>query len=137
MKNIVDLFSDIKIKKNDITGFSENCDNDKKEDLNKIRNKMSQRKIDSKKEDIEKLKDEFMYKDKIEHLTSSIFSSLLESFSDVRHNVRHTYGNCTSDIWHLRDKYPKAKVVGIMFSGGLDSTTLLLRELNIIILFMI
>ena len=91
---------------------------------------MSERKVDSKKEDIEKLKDKFMYKDKIEHLTSFIFSSLLESFSDVRDNVRHTYGNCTSDIWHLRDKYPKAKVVGIMFSGGLDSTTLLLRELN-------
>ena len=31
MNNIVDLFSDIIIKKNDITGFNGNCDNDKKE----------------------------------------------------------------------------------------------------------
>ena len=31
MNNIVDLFSDIKIKKNDITVFNKDCDNDKKE----------------------------------------------------------------------------------------------------------
>lgn len=111
MNNIVDLFSDIKIKKNDITVFSKDRDNVKKED-------------------IEKTKEKFMYKMKIEDLTSSIFSSLLEHFSDVRDNVHHTYGNSVSDIWRLRYKYPKAKVVGIMFSGGLDSTTLLLRELN-------
>lgn len=111
MNNIVDLFSDIKIKKNDITVFSKDRDNVKKED-------------------IEKTKEKFMYKMKIEDLTSSIFSSLLEHFSDVKDNVHHTYGNSVSDIWRLRYKYPKAKVVGIMFSGGLDSTTLLLRELN-------
>lgn len=110
MKNIVDLF-DIKIKKNDITVFNKDCDNDKKED-------------------IKESKENFMYKMKIENLTSSIFSSLLEYFSDVRDKVCHTYGNSVSDIWNLRYKYPKAKVVGIMFSGGLDSTTLLLRELN-------
>ena len=130
MSNIVDLFSDIIIKKNDINGFNGDCDNDKKEVLDKIRNKVSERKVDSKKEDIEKLKNKFMYKKKIEDLTSFIFFELLSSFSDVRDNVRHTYGNSISDIWHLRYKYPKAKVVGIMFSGGLDSTTLLLRELN-------
>lgn len=111
MKNIVDLFSDIKIKKNDITVFNKDCDNDKKEYI-----KVS--------------KENFMYTMKIENLTSSIFSSLLEHFSDVRDNVHHTYGNSVSDIWNLRYKHPKAKVVGIMFSGGLDSTTLLLRELN-------
>jgi hypothetical protein len=131
MDNIVDLFSDIKIKKNDITVFNEECDNDKKERLNKIRNKMSCRKADAKKEDVEKLKEKFLYEDKIEDLTSSIYFSLLESFSGVRHRVRYTrYGNDVSDIWSLRNRYPKAKVVGIMFSGGLDSTTLLLRELN-------
>ena len=129
MDNIVDLFSDIKIKKNDINGFDGMCDNDKKETLNKIRNKMSCKKEDSKKEDIEKLKNKFLYEQKIEDLTSSIFLSLLKSFSDIK-KIRYTYGNNTSDIWHLRYKYPKAKVVGIMFSGGLDSTTLLLRELN-------
>ena len=117
MKNIVDLFSDIKIKKNDITVFNKDCDNDKKEDIKESKVHVSS-------------KENFMYKMKIEDLTSSIFSSLLEHFSDVRHNVRHTYGNSVSDIWCLRNKYPKAKVVGIMFSGGLDSTTLLLRELN-------
>ena len=111
MENIVDLFSDIKIKKNDITVFNKDCDNDKKEY-------------------IKESKENFMYKMKIEKLTSSIFSSLLEHFSNVKHDVRHTYGNSVSDIWSLRYKYPKAKVVGIMFSGGLDSTTLLLRELN-------
>lgn len=111
MNNIVDLFNDIKIKKNDITGFNEYYDNDKKEY-------------------IKESKEIFMYKMKIEDLTSSIFSSLLEYFSDVKDNVCHTYGNSVSDIWNLRYKYPKAKVVGIMFSGGLDSTTLLLRELN-------
>lgn len=130
MSNIVDLFSDIAIKKNDISGFDGACDNDKKELLDKIRNKMRCKKEDSKKEDIKKLKEKLMYKKKIEDLASSIFSSLLKSFSDVRGNVRHTYGNSVSDIWYLRNKYPKAKVVGIMFSGGLDSTTLLLRELN-------
>ena len=111
MENIVDLFSDIKIKKNDITVFNKDCDNDKKEY-------------------IKESKENFMYKMKIENLTSSIFSSLLEYFSDVRNKVCHTYENSVSDIWNLRYKYPKAKVVGIMFSGGLDSTTLLLRELN-------
>ena len=111
MENIVDLFSDIKIKKNDITVFNKDCDNDKKEY-------------------IKESKENFMYKMKIENLTSSIFSSLLEYFSDVRNKVCHTYGNSVSDIWNLRCKHPKAKVVGIMFSGGLDSTTLLLRELN-------
>ena len=111
MKNIVDLF-DITIKKNDLTVFNKDCDNDKKED-------------------IKESKENFMYKMKIENLTSSIFSSLLECFSDVRNNVvRHTYGNSAPDIWNLKYNYPKAKVVGIMFSGGLDSTTLLLRELN-------
>ena len=39
MENIVDLFSDITIKKNDIDGFDGMCDNDKKEILDKIRNK--------------------------------------------------------------------------------------------------
>ena len=111
MENIVDLFSDIKIKKNDITVFNKDCDNDKKEY-------------------IKESKENFMYEKKIENLTSSIFSSLLEYFSDVRNKVCYTYGNSVSDIWNLRYKYPKAKVVGIMFSGGLDSTTLLLRELN-------
>jgi len=131
MDNIVDLFSDIKIKKNDITVFNEECDNDKKERLNRIRNKMSCRKVDAKKEDVEKLKEKFLYEDKIKDLTSSIYFSLLESFSGVRHCVRYArYGNNVSDIWSLRYRYPKAKVVGIMFSGGLDSTTLLLRELN-------
>ena len=130
MNNIVDLFSDIIIKKNDIDGFDGDCDNDKKEILDKIKNKMSQRKVDSKKEDIEKIKNRIMYKNKIEHLTSSIFSSLLEHFSDVRDNVHHIYENSVSDIWNLRHNHPKAKVIGIMFSGGLDSTTLLLRELN-------
>lgn len=110
MENIVDLFSDIKIKKNDITVFDKVCD--------------------VKKEDVKKLKEKSMYKMKIEDLTSSIFSSLLEHFSDVDRNVHLGYGNCASNIWNLRNKYPKAKVVGIMFSGGLDSTTLLLRELN-------
>ena len=65
MSNIVDLFSDIEIKKNDINGFDGDCDVDKKEVLDKIRNKVSQRKVDSKKEDIEKLKNKFMYKKKI------------------------------------------------------------------------
>lgn len=111
MNNIVDLFSDIKIKKNDITIFNKDYDNDKKEY-------------------IKESKENLMYIMKIENLTSSIFSSLLEQFSDVRDNVHHTYGNSVSDIWNLRYKHPKAKVVGIMFSGGLDSTTLLLRELN-------
>lgn len=111
MKNIVDLFSDIKIKKNDITIFNKDYDIDKKEY-------------------IKESKENLMYIMKIENLTSSIFSSLLEQFSDVRDNVHHTYGNSVSDIWNLRYKHPKAKVVGIMFSGGLDSTTLLLRELN-------
>lgn len=111
MKNIVDLFSDIKIKKNDITIFNKDYDNDKKDY-------------------IKESKENLMYIMKIENLTSSIFSSLLEHFSDVRDNVHHTYGNSVSDIWNLRYKHPKAKVVGIMFSGGLDSTTLLLRELN-------
>lgn len=129
MNNIIDLFSDIEIKKNDINGFDGMCDNDKKELLDKIRNKMSCRKVDSKKEDIKNLKDKFLYKKKIEDLSSSIFLSLLESFSAIKNNMRF-YGNCTSDIWYLRNKNPKAKVVGIMFSGGLDSTTLLLRELN-------
>ena len=129
MNNIIDLFSDIEIKKNDINGFDGMYDNDKKEILDKIRNKMSCRKVDSEKEDIKKLKDKFLYKKKIEELSSSIFLSLLESFSVIKNNMRF-YGNCTSDIWHLRNKNPKAKVVGIMFSGGLDSTTLLLRELN-------
>lgn len=110
MENVVDLFSDIKIKKNDITVFDKVCD--------------------VKKEDVKKLKEKSMYKMKIEDLTSSIFSSLLEHFSDVGRNVHLGYGNCASNIWNLRNKYPKAKVVGIMFSGGLDSTTLLLRELN-------
>ena len=110
MENVVDLFSDIEIKKNDITVFNKVCD--------------------VKKEDVKKLKEKSMYKMKIEDLTSSIFSSLLEHFSDVGHNVHLGYGNCASNIWNLRNKYPKAKVVGIMFSGGLDSTTLLLRELN-------
>ena len=110
MENVVDLFSDIKIKKNDITVFGKDCD--------------------VKKEDVKKLKEKSMYKMKIEDLTSSIFSSLLEHFSDVGRNVHLGYGNCASNIWNLRNKYPKAKVVGIMFSGGLDSTTLLLRELN-------
>lgn len=123
MNNIVDLFSDIIIKKNDIEIFS-------KEILDKNRNKMSQKKVDVKKEYIEKLKENIMYKMKIENLTSSIFSSLLEYFSDVRDKVRHIYENSVSDIWNLRHNHPKAKVVGIMFSGGLDSTTLLLRELN-------
>lgn len=116
MNNIVDLFSDITIKKNDINVFN--------------KNKMKQRNADSKRDDIIKSKEKFMYKNKIEDLTSSIFTELLLSFSDVRDNVRHTYGNSVSDIWYLRNKNPKAKVVGIMFSGGLDSTTLLLRELN-------
>lgn len=110
MENVVDLFSDIEIKKNDITVFDKVCD--------------------VKKEDVKKLKEKSMYKMKIEDLTSSIFSSLLEHFSDVDRNVHLGYGNCASNIWNLRNKYPKAKVVGIMFSGGLDSTTLLLRELN-------
>lgn len=123
MNNIVDLFSDIIIKKNDIEIFS-------KEILDKNRNKMSQKKVDVKKEYIKESKENFMYKMKIEDLTSSIFSSLLEHFSDVRDNVHHTYGNSVSDIWNLRHNHPKAKVIGIMFSGGLDSTTLLLRELN-------
>ena len=79
MKNIVDLFSDIKIKKNDITVFNKDCDNYKKED-------------------IKESKENFMYKMKIENLTSSIFSSLLDHFSDVKDNVRHTYGNSVSDI---------------------------------------
>ena len=105
MENVVDLFSDIEIKKNDITVFNKVCD-------------------------VKKLKEKSMYKMKIEDLTSSIFSSLLEHFSDVGRNVHLGYGNCASNIWNLRNKYPKAKVVGIMFSGGLDSTTLLLRELN-------
>lgn len=130
MDNIVDLFSDIMIKKNDINGFDGNCDNDKKEILNRIRSEKSCRKVDSKKEDIEKIKDKFLYEQKITDLTSSIFRSLLESFSSINNNMRYIYGNCTSDIWYLRNKCPKAKVVGIMFSGGLDSTTLLLRELN-------
>ena len=110
MENVVDLFSDIEIKKNDITVFNKVCD--------------------VKKEDVKKLKEKSVYKMKIEDLTSSIFSSLLEHFSDVGRNVHLGYGNCASNIWNLRNKYPKAKVVGIMFSGGLDSTTLLLRELN-------
>ena len=110
MENVVDLFSDIEIKKNDITVFDKVCD--------------------VKKENVKKLKEKSMYKMKIEDLTSSIFSSLLEHFSDVGRNVHLGYGNCASNIWNLRNKYPKAKVVGIMFSGGLDSTTLLLRELN-------
>ena len=123
MNNIVDLFSDIIIKKNDIEIFS-------KEILDKNRNKMSQKKVDVKKEYIKESKENFMYKMKIENLTSSIFSSLLEYFSDVRDKVCHIYENSVSDIWNLRHNHPKAKVVGIMFSGGLDSTTLLLRELN-------
>ena len=123
MNNIVDLFSDIIIKKNDIEIFS-------KEILDKNRNKMSQKKVDVKKEYIEKSNEKFIYIKKIEDLTSSIFSSLLENFSDVRDKVRHIYENSVSDIWNLRHNHPKAKVVGIMFSGGLDSTTLLLRELN-------
>ena len=123
MNNIVDLFSDIIIKKNDIEIFS-------KEILDKNRNKMSQKKVDVKKEYIEKSNEKFIYIKKIEDLTSSIFSSLLENFSDVRDKVCHIYENSVSDIWNLRHKHPKAKVVGIMFSGGLDSTTLLLRELN-------
>ena len=114
MENVVDLFSDIEIKKNDITVFGKDCDVKK----------------DVKKEDTKKIKEKFMYKMKIEDLTFSIFSSLLEHFSDVGRNVHLGYGNCASNIWNLRNKYPKAKVVGIMFSGGLDSTTLLLRELN-------
>lgn len=130
MDNIVDLFSDIKIKKNDINVFDEKCNNDKKETLNKIRNKMNCRKVDSKKEDIKNLKEKYLYEKKIEDLTSSIFTSLLNSFSNINNNIRYKYGNSSSDIWYLRHKYPKAKVVGIMFSGGLDSTTLLLRELN-------
>ena len=120
---IVDLFSDIIIKKNDIEIFS-------KEILDKNRNKMSQKKVDVKKEYIKESKENFMYKMKIENLTSSIFSSLLEYFSDVRDKVRHIYENSVSNIWNLRHNHPKAKVIGIMFSGGLDSTTLLLRELN-------
>lgn len=123
MNNIVDLFSDIIIKKNDIEIFS-------KEILDKNRNKMSQKKVDVKKEYIKESKENFMYKMKIEDLTSSIFSSLLENFSDVRDKVCHIYENSISDIWNLRRNHPKAKVIGIMFSGGLDSTTLLLRELN-------
>ncbi len=123
MNNIVDLFSDIIIKKNDIEIFS-------KEILDKNRNKMSQKKVDVKKEYIKESKENFMYKMKIEDLTSSIFSSLLENFSDVRDKVCHIYENSVSDIWNLRHNHPKAKVIGIMFSGGLDSTTLLLRELN-------
>ena len=111
MENVVDLFSDIKIKKNDIRVFNKEYDVVKKEN-------------------VKKLKEKSMYKMKIEDLTSSIFSSLLEHFSDVGRNVHLGYGNCASNIWNLRNKYPKAKVVGIMFSGGLDSTTLLLRELN-------
>lgn len=111
MNNIVDLFSDIIIKKNDIEIFSRDCNIDKKEY-------------------IKESKENFMYKNKIEHLTSSIFSSLLEQFSDVRDKVCHIYENSVSDIWNLRHNHPKAKVIGIMFSGGLDSTTLLLRELN-------
>lgn len=130
MNNIVDLFSDIIIKKNDIEIFSRDCDIDKKEILDKIKNKMSQKKVDVKKEYIEKSNEKFIYIKKIEDLTSSIFSSLLEQFSDVRDNVRHIYENSVFDIWNLRRNHPKAKVVGIMFSGGLDSTTLLLRELN-------
>ena len=129
MNNIVDLFDDIIIKKNDIDVFNEILDNDKKKEiLDKIRNKMRRKEESSKKEDIKILKEKFMYKMQIKDLTSSIFSSLLKEFSDVRNNVRRTYGNSDSDIWHLRNKYPKAKVVGIMFSGGLDSTTLLLKK---------
>ena len=98
MNNIVDLFNDIKIKKNDITGFNEYYDNDKKEILNKIRNKMNCRKEDSEKEDNEKLKDKILYKQKIKGLATSIFLSLLESFSEIRNDIRYNYENHTSDI---------------------------------------
>lgn len=54
MNNIVDLFSDIIIKKNDIKIFS-------KEILDKNRNKMSQKKVDVKKEYIEKSDEKFIY----------------------------------------------------------------------------
>ena len=84
MENVVDLFSDIKIKKNDITVFGKDCD--------------------VKKENVKKLKEKSMYKMKIEDLPSSIFSSLLEHFSDVGRNVHLGYGNCASNIWNLRNK---------------------------------
>lgn len=82
MENVVDLFSDIKIKKNDITVFGKDCD--------------------VKKEDVKKLKEKSMYKMKIEDLTSSIFSSLLEHFSDCR-------SQCSSWIWKLCIKYMEFK----------------------------
>ena len=69
---------------------------------------MNCRKEDSEKEDNEKLKDKILYKQKIKGLATSIFLSLLESFSEIRNDIRYNYGNHTSDIWYLRNKYPNA-----------------------------
>lgn len=121
--NVFNVYQEPMIKKLDITDF-EYMDDKKRNKLYNLYNHCCKRCATE-----EKTKREIFEED-VEELEKNIYKSLIKQFVSLTFYRHSGYNNEASDIRWLKDRNPNAKVVGIMYSGGLDSTTLILRELD-------
>jgi len=121
--NIFNVYQEPMIEKLDITDF-EYMDDEKRNKIYNLYNRCCKRCATE-----EKTKREIFEED-VEELEENIYKSLIKQFVSLTFYRHSGYNNEASDIQWLKDRNPNAKVVGIMYSGGLDSTTLILRELD-------